>query len=96
MGLAYYTQSEQLGLSCSCVSSLFFPPVAVIGFVQTAYTVSEVQGMDSEIDVCVHLLSGTIAPGASINYSLEYIDEDADQSIIESVDSICRDGADTP
>ena len=61
------------------VSRLFFPPVAVIGFVQTAYTVNEVQDIDSEMDVCVHLLSGTIAPGVSIDYSLEYIDGDADQ-----------------
>ena len=38
--------------------------------------------MDSEIDVCVHLLSGTIAPGVSVNYSLEYIDEDADQGML--------------
>ena len=38
--------------------------------------------MDSEIDVCVHLLSGTIAPGVSVDYSLEKIDEDADQGMV--------------
>ena len=64
------------------VSRLFFPPVAVIGFVKTAYTVNEVQDMDSEMDVCVHLLSGTIAPGVSVDYSLDYIDDDADQGML--------------
>lgn len=48
----------------------------------TTYAVSEMQGMDSDIDVCVHLLSGTIAPGVSVNYSLEYIDEGADQGML--------------
>lgn len=55
--------------------------------------------MDSEIDVCVHLSSGTIAPGVSVNYSLEYIDEDADQvssinptmgGFIAGSDSVCH------
>ena len=49
---------------------------------QTTYIVNEMPDMDSEIDVCVHLLSGTIAPGVSVNYSLEYIDEDADQGML--------------
>ena len=61
------------------MSRLYFPPVAVIGFVETIYTVSEMQDMDSEIDVCVHLLNGTIAPGVSVDYSLEYIDTGAEQ-----------------
>ena len=77
-----YAQSEQLGLRSMYVNRLSFPPVAVIGFVQTTYTVNEVQGMNSEIDVCVHLLTGTIAPGLSVDYSLEYIDEDADQGML--------------
>lgn len=57
----------------------YFPPVAVIGFVQTTYTVNEVEDMDSEVEVCVHLLSGTIAPGVSVDYSLQYIETDAKQ-----------------
>ena len=76
------SQTMQLGLRSIYVNRLFFLPVAVIGFVQTAYTLNEVQGMNSEIDVCVHLLTGTIAPGVSVDYSLEYIDDDADQGML--------------
>ena len=68
-----------------CLSRLSFSPVAVIGFMPTTYTVSEVQDMDSEIDVCVHLLTGTIAPGVSVDYSLEYSNEDADQGMCYSL-----------
>ena len=47
-------------------------PVAVIGFSQSTYDVSEQSGQDSFVDVCVELISGVIAPGTSVSYSLEY------------------------
>ena len=49
-----------------------YTPVAVIGFNQSTYSVHEQSGQDSSVDVCVQLISGTIAPGVSIDYTLEY------------------------
>ena len=56
--------------------------VAVIGFNQSTYKVHEQSGQDSSVDVCVQLISGTIAPGTSVtlSYSLEYNDTAATQS----------------
>ena len=45
--------------------------VAVIGFNQSTYEVHERTGQDSSVDVCVQLISGTIAPGTFISYSLD-------------------------
>jgi hypothetical protein len=45
---------------------------AVIGFNQSTYVLHEQSNQDSFVDVCVDLISGTIAMGISINYRLEY------------------------
>ena len=49
---------------------------AVIGFDQLTYMVHEQEGVDSTIEVCVQLFNGTIAPGISINYTIEFDDTD--------------------
>ena len=51
---------------------------------QSAYEVNELEqsGQDSVIDVCVQLLNGTIAPGVSVNYTLDYDSGDTTQSKI--------------
>ena len=46
--------------------------VAVIGFNQSTYVLHEQSNQDSFVDVCVELISGTIALGVSINYVLDY------------------------
>ena len=51
---------------------LHYSPVAVIGFNQSTYILHEQSNQDSFIDVCVELMSGTIAMGVSINYILDY------------------------
>ena len=44
----------------------------MIGFNQPTYVLQEQSNQDSFVDVCVDLISGTIAMGVSINYRLEY------------------------
>ena len=48
----------------------------MIGFDQLTYMVHEQEGVDSTIEVCVQLFNGTIAPGISINYTIEFDDTD--------------------
>ena len=43
------------------------------------YEVYEQIGRDSSVDICVELISGAIAPGTYVGYSLEYDDTDATQ-----------------
>ena len=55
---------------------------AVIGFNQSIYEIHEQTGQDSSLDICVQLISGTIAAGTFISYSLEYDDRGAAQGHI--------------
>ena len=59
-----------------CLTSLY-SAVAVIGFNQSQYTLNEIN--DPSVDVCVHLINGTIADGVSVKYELDYDDTTADQ-----------------
>ena len=44
----------------------------MIGFNASDHTVNEVDDIDSVIDICVKLMSGSIAPDVLVTYTLTY------------------------
>lgn len=53
---------------------MFSPVVVTIGFAESTYTVIE---DESSVEVCVRVLTGTLAPGVTLEFSIQTVADSA-------------------